>query len=108
MEPYKIAKEILEDAIAKDITIIDMSEVSPFVETMIIVTANTDRHVDAIVNRLKKEGPEKGLELRKVEGSKENTWVLVDLTDVIVHVFVEDERVKYNLERLWGDLPRLD
>ncbi len=104
MEKINKVKEILEDAIAKDIEIIDMKSVSPFVDYMAICTGNTDRHVDAIATRLKKEFP---TDIKGVEGTQTNQWVLVDLKGVIVHIFQSDERVKYALEKLWGDLPRL-
>ncbi len=104
MEKINKVKEVLEDAIAKDIEIINMTSVTPFVDYMAICTGKSDRHVDAIVTRLKKEFSE---DLKGVEGNQSNQWVLVDLKGVIVHVFQEDERVRYSLEKLWGDLPRI-
>lgn len=108
MNSLEIAVKAIDDKHAKDIEILDMRSVSPLIDYMIICTGNTDRQVEAIVKNVKEEIYLHEMEVRRVEGATTNLWVLVDLNDVIVHVFQEDERVRYNLERLWADVPRVD
>ncbi len=105
MEKIEMVAKVLDDAIAKDIEIIDMQGVSPFVDYMVVCTGNSDRHVDGIKTRLKKEFLNS---VKGVEGSESNEWVLVDLKDVVIHIFQEDERIRYSIEKLWGNLPRLN
>ncbi len=87
---------------------LDMREVSSIADTFVLVTGRSNRQVravaDGILERLRALG-EKPL---GVEGMDEGRWVLLDLGDVIVHVFEPEVREHYDLERLWSDAPPLD
>ena len=96
------------DRKAEDVVALDVRKLTPFADTFIIATGTSDRHArsiaDAIIEAMAKRG-EKPL---GTEGHEEGRWVLIDLDDVIVHVFQDDVRRKYDLERLWSDAPALD
>jgi len=97
-----------EDKMALDIVVLNMETVSVMADQLIICHANSERQVKAIAKEVSDKAAEAGFTMRRVEGFDTGRWVLVDLGDVIVHVFHKDERNHYNLEKLWGDAPLLD
>ncbi|ERJ13729.1 ribosome silencing factor [Haloplasma contractile] len=107
MKLLKTIVSAIDDGKAEDIKVLDMNNVSPLVDYMVLATGRSDRQVQALVTRVKKAVTENGFDIKHIEGNQMNLWVLVDCKDIIVHVFQEDERVKYNLESLWADVPRL-
>lgn len=101
--------EAAADKKAIDPVALDLRGVSGYTDFFLVVSGGTDRQVkaihDGINETLKKQF---GLLPRKVEGLTESRWVLLDYLDVVVHAFVPEAREFYNLERLWGDVPRVD
>ncbi|MDX6153352.1 ribosome silencing factor [Marinococcus sp. PL1-022] len=103
-------KELLELAVqtadsknAHDIVALDMRGVSPVADYFVIGHGTSEKQVQAIATELKKAAHKQGLDVQRLEGYNEAKWVLIDLGDVVVHIFHEDERDYYNLEKLWGD-----
>ena len=93
---------------AEDLVGLDVRKISSFADTFIIATGTSDRHVrsvtDSIEAALKSDGdPPMG-----IEGYDEGRWVLIDCSDTIVHVFQQEIRDHYDLERLWSDAPALE
>ncbi|WYJ91907.1 iojap-like ribosome-associated protein [Enterococcus sp. 9E7_DIV0242] len=70
-----------------------------------ICQANSDRQINAIVEEILDQEEQAGVEVKRVEGKDGGKWVLIDLGDVIAHVFQASERTFYNLEKLWADAP---
>lgn len=106
-----IAYNALEAALdlkAEEPTVLDVSAVSSFADTFILLTGRSHRHVcsiaDAVEDRLRAHG-ERAL---GIEGYDEGRWILMDFADLIVHIFIPDVRVHYDLERLWSDAPSVD
>ncbi len=100
--------EAAQERKVDDIVGLDVREISSFADTFIIATGTSDRHVrsvaDSIGAALKAHGdPPMG-----VEGYDEGRWVLVDCGDTIVHIFQQEIRDHYDLERLWSDAPALE
>ena len=91
----------LDDAKAEDVLPIDLSGKTSLADTMVIATGRSTTHVGAIADRVTKACKEAGLHVR-VEGLPHCDWVLVDASDVIVHIFRPEVRQFYNLEKLWG------
>jgi len=94
-----------DDKRAEDIIALDMNGISLLTDYFIICHGNSDKQVQAIAREMRDKAEEKGFTVKRIEGFDEAKWVLVDLGDVVAHVFHRDERSYYNLERLWGDAP---
>lgn len=94
-----------DDKRAEDIMVLDMKGISSVADYFVICHGNSDKQVQAIAREMKDKAEEKGADVKRIEGMDEAKWVLVDLGDVVAHVFHRDERSYYNLERLWGDAP---
>ncbi|KKB36399.1 ribosome silencing factor [Bacillus thermotolerans] len=111
MEKPKIlqaAVEAADDKKAENIVVLDMHGISLIADYFMICHGNSDKQVQAIAREVKEEAEKQGAYVKRMEGFDEARWVLIDLGDVVVHVFHRDERVYYNLERLWGDAPEVD
>ncbi|MBD7935779.1 MULTISPECIES: ribosome silencing factor [Cytobacillus] len=88
---------------AEDIVALNMKGISLIADYFVICHGNSDKQVQAIAKEVKDKAEENGYEVKRMEGFEEARWVLVDLGDIVAHVFHRDERSYYNLERLWGD-----
>ncbi|MDR4948660.1 ribosome silencing factor [Neobacillus cucumis] len=104
----KIAVKAADDKRAEDILALDMNGISLIADYFIICHGNSDKQVQAIAREMKEKAQENGYDVKRMEGFDEARWVLIDLGDVVAHVFHRDERSYYNLERLWGDAPHVD
>lgn len=104
----KIIAAACDDKRAEDILALDMEGISLVADYFLICHGNSDKQVQAIAREIKDQADENGIQVKKMEGFDEARWVLVDLGDVVVHVFHKDERSYYNLEKLWGDAPLAD
>ncbi|HWL23014.1 MAG TPA: ribosome silencing factor [Ureibacillus sp.] len=104
----QVAYKAIDDKRAEDIVVLNMQNISLLADYFIICHGNSDRQIQAIAREVQEKASENGFEVKRVEGFDSARWVLVDLGDVVVHVFHKDERAFYNLERLWGDAPQLD
>lgn len=102
---YNKVIEVLNKAVVKNIKVYDMKNLTPFFDYSIICSVNTSRQGAAAINYLKKEAELIGLSVRGFSSSNETTWFLIDLNDVVVHVFVGEERNRYNLDGMYGDNP---
>ncbi|SIT82571.1 ribosome silencing factor [Edaphobacillus lindanitolerans] len=97
-----------DDKKAADIVVLNMQGISLLADYFLICHGNSERQVQSIAREIKDKAEETGSEVKRIEGYDAGRWVLVDLGDVVAHVFHKDERSYYNLERLWGDAPELD
>lgn len=103
LEIAQKSAEIMEDKKALDVTILDIQGLSVIADYFVICHGNSGTQVQALTSELKKKMNEWGVEIKGVEGYDEARWVLVDLGDVVVHIFHREEREFYNIERIWGD-----
>jgi ribosome-associated protein len=88
-----------------DIVILDVSELIGITDYFVIVSGNTERQVRTIVEEVEKRLRDEGVKPYRREGEREQRWVLIDYLDIVVHVFHQEDRDFYNLERLWSDAP---
>jgi ribosome-associated protein len=107
-ELLKMAVKAADDKRAEDILALNMQGISLIADYFIICHGNSDKQVQAIARGIKEKAEESGYNVRRMEGFDEATWILIDLGDVVAHVFHRDERSYYKLERLWGDAPLED
>jgi ribosome-associated protein len=107
-ERARIAARACDDKKGEDIVVLDVAEIMGIVDAFVIVHATNTRLVRAIVDEVKAQLLERaGVKPRSIEGLDDTTWVLLDYGDLIVHVFLEETREFYGLERLWTDAPRI-
>ena len=103
----RIAKAAV-DLKAENLVALDVRELTSFADVFILATGGSDRHVRAIADAVEEVVEELGERPLGIEGYDEGRWLLLDLGDVIVHVFQSEVRELYDLERLWSEAPRLD
>lgn len=93
---------------AEDIMALDVRKVSLLADYFLICHGGSERQIKAIVDEVVEQVEKIGGTVKRVEGKEGGKWILIDLGDVIVHVFSESERSFYNLEKLWSDAPLVD
>ena len=104
-EMLKLAAIAAEDKGGHDVVALDVSEPLPLVDIFLIVTGRNERNVAAIADEVEARLLEGGHKRLRREGRQESRWILLDFGDLVVHVFHEQERTFYGLERLWKDCP---
>ena len=102
-EMAKIACHALSDKKAEDIRVIDISEVSTLADYFIIASATNSNQIQALIDAVGEELGKRGHEAKQVEGNRNSSWILMDFGDVIIHIFDEENRLFYDLERIWRD-----
>lgn len=104
----EIAVKAAENKRAEGMVALDMTKVSLMADYFLIMEANSNRQVQAIADEIVDQMNVNGVTIRDVEGKNSAEWILIDLGDVVVHVFQKDQRSHYNLEKLWSDAPEVD
>lgn len=109
------AKELMENIVkvldskkAKDIRAIRISDLTILGEYFVIATGTSSTQVKMLADEVDYQLGEKGVQPHRVEGYHSENWIILDYTDVIVHIFHEDTREFYDLERLWADGEKVD
>lgn len=90
---------------ARDVVVLDVGDLIAITDYFVIASGNSDRQVRAIADEIERAVGERGLKPVRREGEREAQWVLLDFVDFVAHVFLEEQRDYYGLERLWGDAP---
>lgn len=98
-----LAVQVASDKKAQQIVTLEIKSISLIADYFMICNGNSETQVQAIATEIKKRAEEQGVTVRKVEGFDSARWVLIDMGDVVCHIFHRDERGYYNLERLWSD-----
>jgi ribosome-associated protein len=106
-EKAQLAVQAALDVKAEDVVALDVKELSSFADVFVVCTGRSDRQVRAIADSIEKAAKQAGQPPLGVEGYTEGRWVLIDLDDVIVHVFTPETREHYDIERLWSDAPQI-
>jgi ribosome-associated protein len=106
-EKTRLVLEAALDVKAEDLVALDVGALSSFADVFVVCTGRSDRQVRAIAESIEKAAKRAGAPPLGIEGYAEGVWVLIDLDDVIVHVFTPDAREHYDIERLWSDAPRI-
>ena len=103
MEMVKTACQALDKKLAEDIKVIDISKVSVLADYFIIANGANVNQVQAIADEVLEKMEQAGYKLRQIEGYQAAVWILMDYSDVVIHVFSRDDRRFYDLERIWRD-----
>ena len=107
-ELLELVVRTADDRQAKDIIAIDMREISILTDYNVIAHASNKRLINAIADSIVEAATKAGIEVKSIEGKQSRDWILIDLGDVIFHVFDEEERSRYRLESLWTEAPTVD
>ena len=105
-ELLNLVRHTLDEKLAENIVTIDIRNVNAYTDYSVICTAKNPRHANSLVEFVEKEVTKNGFDVRLREGERESTWVLIDMNEVVVHIFTEDARSTYRLEALWADQPQ--
>jgi ribosome-associated protein len=97
--------DVLADTPASHTRVLDIREISTLADYFVITAGENERQLRAISRQLADEVADRGVRPARVEGDPASGWILVDYSDVVVHIFDEDLRQFYNLEELWQDAP---
>ena len=102
-----IAADAAADKLGSDIVLIDVSDRLALTDVFVIVTGSNERQVEAIVDAVEDKLRAAGVKPLRREGRREGRWVLLDYSEIVVHIQHAEERVFYDLERLWRDCPTI-
>ena len=103
LETAKMAVKALDSKKALDIKVIKIQDISAIADYFVIATGTSSTHVKALADEVEAQLDEAGISVSHVEGYRSNSWILLDYVDVVVHVFSDEAREYYDLERLWQD-----
>ena len=104
----KLAVAALEDHKAEDISVIDIREVSPIADYFIIASGNNQNQLQAMRDAADEALYKAGIKVQQVEGNQNSTWILMDYNDIIIHIFSKEDRLFYDLERIWKNKKKID
>ena len=110
LEPLEVAQFIVDEAadkLAEDIVLLDLRGLAPFADYFVIMSAESSRQIEALEEDLTQVLKDSGVPRHRREGTPGSGWVLLDFSDVIIHIFSPEEREFYDLERLWGRAPQV-
>lgn len=111
MTSLEIAKEsvkILDNKKAQDLKVIGIKDISVIADYFVITTGTSSTHVKALADEVEFQLKQIGISPAHIDGYRSNTWIILDYSDVIIHVFTPDARDFYNLDRLWQDGENVD
>ncbi len=107
-EMVAITVDALEDKKAEDIKVIDISQVSVLADYFIIASGTNKSQIQALCDTVEEKLGKAGYPLKQIEGYNNANWVLLDFSDIIVHIFDRENRLFYDLERIWCDGKTVD
>lgn len=107
-ELVKLAIQALEDKKAEEIRVIDIQEISTLADYFIIANGSNRSQIQALADHVEETLGKAGLPLKQVEGYETANWILMDYRDIIVHVFDRENRLFYDLDRIWRDGKTID
>lgn len=99
--------QILDNKKGYDIKVIDVKEKTILADKFIIVSGTSNTHVKALCDNVEEELKKDGIAPKRIEGYSEGRWILMDYSDIIVHIFHPEERETYNLEDLWQNVSQM-
>lgn len=104
-EKLEIILKAIDEKKGEDILIYEFTQLNPSVDEVVIVSGSNQRQAYAIADNVRDRLAEHGMRADHIEGNRDSHWILIDASDIIVHIFEQKERTAYNLEKLYADLP---
>ena len=104
----KFAAKVIDEKKGVDVVVIDIKEKSSFADYLVIASGGSERQITALADAVEEKADKEGIYVRSIEGRHGTGWVLMDYGDVIVNVFTQEKRDKYDLEKIWSDCEYID
>lgn len=102
------AYKALEEKKGEDIKILEISEISILADYFLIASGNNISQIQAMVDNVEEKLHKEGCEIKRLEGNRDSSWILMDYGDLVVHIFDREDRLFYDLERIWSDGKQID
>ena len=107
-EIAKLAVKALDEKKAIDIRVIEIGEISVIADYFVMASASNNNQLQAMQDAVDEALYKNGIHAKNVEGNRSSTWILLDYEDVVVHLFSKEDRLFYDLERIWQDGKEID
>ena len=108
LQEAKAIAKVLDARKGMNVRVIKIGDISILADYMVIATGNSSTHVKSLADYVEYEMDQQGVSVSHIEGHRSDTWILMDYVDVIVHVFNDESRKYYDLDRLWEDGEEID
>ena len=108
VEAAQAAARAIDEKFGKDILVLDIKTLSSVADYFIIATAGNVNQMAAMADAAEEALIKNGINIRHAEGQKNSNWLLLDFGDIVLHIFDEEGRQFYNLERIWGDAASIE
>lgn len=102
-EMMEIAYRALEEKKGEDIKVLDISGISVLADYFIIASGSNASQIQAMVDNVQEKLQQEGCDRKRLEGNRNSSWILIDYGDLVVHIFDREDRLFYDLERIWSD-----
>lgn len=103
-----ISYDALEEKKGQDIKVLDISKISVLADYFIIASASNSSQMQALIDNVEEKLAQAGYHMKRLEGNKSSSWVLMDYGDLVIHIFDQEDRLFYDLERIWSDGQTMD
>lgn len=103
VQMLKIAYEALDSKQGEDIKVLDIREVTVLADYFIIAHGNNKNHLQSLIDETERLLSKSGFKPKQIEGYRTDSWILLDYGNIIIHIFGKDDRLFYDLERIWND-----
>lgn len=107
-ENLEVIVKAADDRLAQEIMIMDVAQLTPLADFFMVMHAKNEKQLGAIVDAVVEAAEKANIPVKSIEGKDGGKWILIDLYDIIVHVFYYSERSHYNIEKVWRDAPLVD
>ena len=99
----RVAYDARDEKLGEDIEILRIDEISVIADYLVIANGDNPNQIRAMLEQVEQRMAEAGYQTKRIEGNKNSTWILMDYGDVIIHIFSREDRLFYDLERIWRD-----